>query len=326
MPSAGRSSVCAGTRGTQIAEVPGLHAKVKNALDEARMLMLGSQVLLGFQYRAFFEKGYRKLGPAERALEMTALFALLFTAAALFLPVARHRIVERGWDTARFHRFTMTVMRVVLLPFAVALSFDLAVAGNRIAGAPAGAATGALGFLACMGLWYGHFARGDRQTDEKPEEAMENPPLEQRIIEVLTEARILLPGAQALLGFQLAMVLMETFEEMPKAVQLVHLASLGFVALATVVLMAPAAYHRIVERGRDTERFCTFASRMVLLALALLGPGFTADLYVVLQKAGHPTAALPVSAATLAVFYFAWFGATLLLRRRGRTELGGKTA
>ena len=49
---------------------------MKNSLDEARMLMLGAQVLLGFQYRAFFEEGYEKLGPAERALEIAALFAL----------------------------------------------------------------------------------------------------------------------------------------------------------------------------------------------------------------------------------------------------------
>src|SRR5439155_233844 len=218
-------------------------------------LVLGAQVLLGFQYRAFFEKGYEKLGPAERALELGALLALLFTLGALFLPPARHRIVERGRDTARFHHFTMTVMRVVLLPFAVGLSFDLAIAGNRIAGPWAGAASGAIAFVAALALWYGHFFRTDRQEEEEPEDAVEDTPLEHRIVEVLTETRILLPGVQALLGFQLAMVLMETFPQLSRGVQLVHLVSLGFVALATIVLMSPPAYHRIVERGRVTERF-----------------------------------------------------------------------
>jgi hypothetical protein len=307
--------------------VPGLHGKVKNALDEARMLVLGAQVLLGFQYRVFFEPGYARLSPAERALELAALFALLLVMGALFLPAARHRIVEHGRDTSRFHRFTMLVMRVVLFPFAVALSFDLAVAGNRVAGPQGGAIAGALAFAAAMAFWYGHFARGDRQEDEDPEDAMEETPLSQRIIEVLTEARILLPGAQALLGFQLAMVLMDAFTSLPGPVQMVHLVGLGFVALATVVLMAPAAYHRIVERGRDTERFHAFASRMVLLALAFLGPGFAADLYVVLHRAGHGAAALPVSVATVLVFYLAWFGAMLLLRRmRKRSHLSHHAA
>src|SRR6266404_2572087 len=273
----------------------GLQGRVKNALDEARMLVLGAQVLLGFQYRGFFEKAYDQLSPAERALKMAALFALLATIGALFLIAGRHRIVEQGRDSARFHRFTRAVMQVVLLPFALA-------------------------------LWYGPFALRGRRIAEKEEDAMEDTPLEHRIVEVLTEARVLLPGAQALLGFQLAIVLMETFAKLPRDAQLVHLASLGFVTLATIVLMAPAAYHRIVERGRDTERFHGFASRMLLLALALLGPGFSGDLYVVLQRAGFARAALPVAAATLLVFYGAWFGAMFLLRRRRAPALRDRTA
>lgn len=294
----------------------GLHGKVKNALDESRILVLGSQVLLGFQYRAFFEKGFEKLGRVERAFEFAALFALLVTLGSLFLPPARHRIVERGFDSARFHRFTMAVMRFVLLPFAIGLSLDLAVVGNRIAGPWGGAASGALTLLLALGFWYGHFARNDRQKEEESEDEMEDTPLDQRIVEVLTEARILLPGAQALLGFQLAMVLMEPFTQLPKAAQLVHLGSLAFIALATIVLMSPAAYHRIVERGRDTERFHAFASKMLLVALALLGPGFAGDLFVVLERAGYRRAALPSAAGTLLVFYLAWFGAMVLIRRR----------
>jgi uncharacterized protein DUF6328 len=299
-----------------LAAVASLHTKVKNALDESRILVLGSQVLLGFQYRAFFEPGFERLGRGERALELVGLFALLATVGALFLPAARHRIVERGFDTTRFHRFTMMVMRCVLLPFALGLSVDLAVVGNRIAGAWGGAVCGALTAAAALGFWYGHFARRSRRQRQEPEDRMEDTPLEQRIVQVLTEARVVLPGAQALLGFQLAMVLMDAFTRLPQPVQLAHLFSLGFVALATIVLMSPAAYHRIVERGEDTERFHRFASRMVLLALALLGPGFCGDLYVVLRRAGYHRAALPVAAALLLVFYGAWFGAMLLVRRR----------
>jgi uncharacterized protein DUF6328 len=306
--------------------VAGLHGKVKNGLDEARMLVLGAQVLLGFQFRGFFEKAYDNLSPAESGLQLAALFALLITVAALFLIAARHRIVEQGHATTRFHRFTMAVMRFVLLPFALGLSFDLGIAGNRIGGAWTGAASGAFALVAALAFWYGPFALRGRHKRAEPEHTMEDTPLEQRIVEVLTEARVLLPGAQALLGFQLAIVLMETFEKLPESAQVVHLVSLGFVALATIVLMAPAAYHRIVERGQDTERFHDFASKMLLLALALFGPGFSGDMYVVLRRAGHGDAALPVAAATLLVFYGAWFGAMFLLRRRHAPALRGRTA
>src|SRR5207248_3476161 len=91
-----------------------LHSKVKNALDEARILVLGAQVLLGFQYRAFFEKGFDELPPADRWCELAGLLALLVSVGALFLPASRHRIVEQGNDSERFHKFTMLVMRVSL--------------------------------------------------------------------------------------------------------------------------------------------------------------------------------------------------------------------
>jgi hypothetical protein len=307
--------------------VPGLRGKVKNALDEARMLVLGVQVLLGFQYRGFFEKTYPSLSPGERGLKLAALFSLLVTVAALFLPAARHRIIEHGRDTARFHRFAMAVMLFALLPFAVGLGLDVALAGGRVAGTAGRVAGGIITFAVALGFWYGPFARrGRHQKDEEPEDAMEDTPLEHRIVEVLTEARVLLPGAQALLGFQLAIVLMEAFSELPASARLVHLVSLGFVALTTIVLMAPPAYHRIVERGRDTERFHAFASKMVLLALALIAPGFSGDLYVVLLRAGYPDAALPIAAAALVIFYLAWFGAMFLLRRRRSFALRPRTA
>ena len=43
----------------------------------------------------------------------------------------------------------------------------------------------------------------------------EHAPLHARIEQMLTETRVILPGAQALLGFQLVIVLSGTFEKLP---------------------------------------------------------------------------------------------------------------
>jgi hypothetical protein len=40
--------------------------KVKIALDETRMLILGAQVLLGFQFRGVFSDGYDQLSTQAR--------------------------------------------------------------------------------------------------------------------------------------------------------------------------------------------------------------------------------------------------------------------
>ena len=50
-----------------------LRTKVENALNEARVLVLGLQVLLGFQFRAFFEHGWARLPPIDRACAAATL-------------------------------------------------------------------------------------------------------------------------------------------------------------------------------------------------------------------------------------------------------------
>jgi hypothetical protein len=80
-------------------------------------------------------------------------------------------------------------------------------------------------------------------------------PFSGQIDQMLTEARVILPGSQALLGFQLAIVLTQAFDRLPSTVKVVHGAALLFVALSIVLLMAPAAYHRIVFKGEDSEEF-----------------------------------------------------------------------
>jgi hypothetical protein len=44
-----------------------LSKKVKIALDETRILILGAQILLGFQFRGVFSDGYEQL-PTMRAI------------------------------------------------------------------------------------------------------------------------------------------------------------------------------------------------------------------------------------------------------------------
>ncbi|MDC4227661.1 MAG: DUF6328 family protein [Candidatus Manganitrophus sp.] len=73
---------------------------------------------------------------------------------------------------------------------------------------------------------------------------------------LLMEMRVALPGAQALLGFQFAIFLSEQLDRLPSPLKYLHLVSLCFISITTILLMTPAAYHRIVEEGR-TRRVST---------------------------------------------------------------------
>jgi hypothetical protein len=52
-------------------------------------------------------------------------------------------------------------------------------------------------------------------------------PLHAKMEEMLTEARVVLPGAQALFGFQLVIVLTQSFEQLPSVSKITHAASLS---------------------------------------------------------------------------------------------------
>ena len=142
-------------------------------------------------------------------------------------------------------------------------------------------------------------------------------PLDTRIKQVLTEARVVLPGAQALLGFQLVAVLADGFENLPESSRQLHLVSLILLALSTVLLMTPAAYHRVVEQGENTEHFQRFASRLVLMAMVPLALAIAGDAYIVVEKVSHSPALAIASTVLLLTFFFGcWFGYTTYARQR----------
>jgi DMSO reductase anchor subunit len=313
-----------------------LKDKVKNALDEARMLVLGAQVLVGFQMRSVFEKGFDSLPVASQALKLFGLLLMLLTVGLLIAPSSYHRLVERGEDTHEIHRYTSKMMGWALLPFVFGLGIDLYVATQKVIGWKAGAAAGLFGALVAATFWYGleFYMRRERAgeiEEAKKESEMEEAKdsgggkeskLNDKIQHVLTECRVVLPGSQALLGFQFIVILTESFDKLSSAVKYVHLAALGLNALAIVLLMTPAAYHRIVERGEETEHFHRFASKILVAALVPLALALGGDVYVVVQKVTDSLLVSVVSALVLlAVFWELWFG--LPLYRRTQREYAG---
>jgi Family of unknown function (DUF6328) len=152
---------------------------------------------------------------------------------------------------------------------------------------------------------------------EKEEKDSEGTQVKDKINQALTEIRVVLPGGQALLGFQFATMFMEAFEKLPASSKYVHLLSLALIALSVVLLMTPAAYHRIVEKGEETEHFHRFSSRMLLLAMIPLALGMCGDLFVVVRKITESALAGIISASVMLLFFYGlWFGYTLYRRSR----------
>ena len=140
-----------------------LKDKIKNALDESRMLILGAQILLGFQYRAVLEKQFEFLPSSSQYLQLVALVILLGAIALIMAPGAYHRIVYKGEDCQDLHEFTTMVMDIALLPFIAALGIDLYVMLGRFTGGwPAIVLAASVTVLALL-LWYGLELLGRRR-------------------------------------------------------------------------------------------------------------------------------------------------------------------
>src|SRR5207253_5969353 len=118
------SDLASGDRGIGIAfaeetngPMTALREKIKTALDESRMLVLGAQIFLGFHFRAVFEPGFERLSKSAQYLKMAALMLLLIGVALILSPGSYHRIVRSGSDAEDVHTFATTVMDFALIPF-----------------------------------------------------------------------------------------------------------------------------------------------------------------------------------------------------------------
>ena len=269
-----------------------LSKKVKIALDETRILILGAQVLLGFGFRAVFSERFVELPGHARYVDAVGLGLLVCTVALLIAPGPYHRIVEGGQDSGQLHRFTTAIADLALLPFALALGIGLFVGIEAtFEDGAVSIAAGAVGAGLALGFWYGlpqlrrrFVGERERMITRSQRNERADTPLQAKIEQLLTEARVVLPGAQALFGFQLAIVLTRVFEQLPRASIAVHAACLFLVALAIIMLMAPAPYHRIVYAGEDTEGVYQIGSALVTAATFPLGLGMAGDVYVVIAK------------------------------------------
>src|SRR4051794_9511861 len=131
-----------------------LKHRIKNGLDEARMLILGAQVLLGFQYRSVFEKGFEQLPVATQYLKVGALGLMLVAVGLLMSPSAYHRIVHEGENKPDLPPFISRVMAVALLPFAFGLGIDLFVATEKLSGIAPGVIAGLATLFTALFFWY----------------------------------------------------------------------------------------------------------------------------------------------------------------------------
>ena len=106
--------------------------------------------------------------------------------------------------------------------------------------------------------------------------------LSDSVSHMLEECRMVLPGIQALFGFQLIAVFNSTFwGKLDQLEQLLHYMAIGLVALSVALVMTPAAYHRQAEPATVSKRFLIISTKLLFGSMYPLMGGILLDFYLI---------------------------------------------
>jgi hypothetical protein len=281
------------------------------------MQMLGVQVLFGFQFQGLFQQGFSQISWAGRYTDAVGLGLLIIVLGILIAVPSQHRLVEGGQDTTRLQRVATRAADIALAPFAIAIGCAVYVSVGRAFGPQEAEAAAIAAACFALVMWYGLGAGLRWRTTSRSLTDMKSAPtpLHERIDQMLIEARVVLPGAQALLGFQLIVMMTPEFDKLLPPVRLAHLVALGSVLVSVILLIAPAAVHRTAFAGRDTPEAYRAGSILVTAALLPLAIGICCDFYVAISRLfGAGLQPQLFGAGAFIVLLVLWYGVPLLLR------------
>jgi amino acid transporter len=132
--------------------------------------------------------------------------------------------------------------------------------------------------------------------------------LDRELMELLQELRVLLPGVQVLLAFLLLAPFQPRFAQLPGSLRNTFFASIACATLATVLLIAPSAHHRLRWRARDKERLLRIGNQVALWGTVFLAAAIVLALYVVTNVLYVSQVALLAAGVAVAVFGWVWYG------------------
>jgi hypothetical protein len=125
--------------------------------------------------------------------------------------------------------------------------------------------------------------------------------------ELLGELRIALPGVQVLFAFLLTVPFAQGFTSLSQFERDLYLVVLLLTALATAILIAPTAYHRVLFRKGYKPTILSFANRAAMAGLAVLAVAMSGAILLIAHVIFGEVAAIAVAAGSGLVFAALWY-------------------
>ena len=105
--------------------------------------------------------------------------------------------------------------------------------------------------------------------------------LNRELIELLNELRVALPGVQVLFAFLLAVPFQQRFADTTSFQRDAYFVALALSLVATALLIAPTAVHRLNFRAQDKEAIVVISNRLVIAGTAVLALAMTSVMLLI---------------------------------------------
>ena len=164
--------------------------------------------------------------------------------------------------------------------------------------------------------------QAERQEAEVERNETDLERLDRNLVELLQELRVAQTGVQVLFAFLLTVPFSNRFSELDGFERGAYFAALVCSLLASILLIAPTSFHRLLFRMRQKEYMVETANRLALAGLALIAVAMTAAMVLISHVMFGGWAVAVVGGLTVLAFAVLWY-VLPLRRRRG---IGGRPA
>jgi O-antigen/teichoic acid export membrane protein len=155
-------------------------------------------------------------------------------------------------------------------------------------------------------------AQGTRETRQER--------INRELMELLNELRVALPGVQFLFAFLLIVPFQQTVDRITEFQRDVHYVALLSAAVATALLIAPAAQHRVLFRQHDKENLLRRSNRSAAAGLVVLALAISSAILLVVDVLFSRTQAWVTAGVVAALLMWWWLFAPLWQRSRSTQD------
>jgi hypothetical protein len=133
--------------------------------------------------------------------------------------------------------------------------------------------------------------------------------------ELIQELRVAGLGVQVLFGFLLSLPFTNRFGQLSDELRDLYLTTVVLAAVATVLLVGPVAYHRLVFRRGMKEHLVRFANLLAILGLTAVGAALISAVLLVSWYVAGALAGGLITAVIGTMIGLLWFAVPLVSRR-----------